>query len=217
MLTMLEETVLLAVDENTGRLRSTTRFGTAYALGGALFFDLALAKKIDTGTWSIEVVDTAANTGNPAMDHFLGEISKRTDINSVRGWIEEAFGYKEYLEEEALRSLTARGILRHAKTKRLWVIDVERFPLVDSKKQLHVKLRLAEAILSDTIPATRDIMLVSLADACGLLGYILSAAEIASRRGRIQMLRQLETISREVTEAIADLDQHIKTAMNNAV
>ena len=43
MLTMLEDVVLLAVDEKTGRLRSTREFGTAYALVGALFFDLALA------------------------------------------------------------------------------------------------------------------------------------------------------------------------------
>jgi len=216
MLTMLEEVVLLAVDDNTGRLRSTTPFGTAYALGGAMFFDLALAKKIDTDTSAIEIVDTA-RTGNAAMDYFLSEIRERPQINTVRGWIEEAFGYKDYLEAEALRSLTERGILRHEKTKRMWVIDVERFPVVDNKQQLHVKLRLAEGILSDTIPPTRDIMLVSLADACGLLGYVLSAAELSKRRERIQALRQLETISREVTGAIADLDQHIKTAVNHVV
>ncbi len=214
MLTMLEEVVLLAVDEHTGKLRSATRFGTAYALGGALFFDLALAKKIDTGTWSIEMVDSAP-TGHAAMDHFLSEIAKRPEVNTVRGWIEEAFGYRDYLEEEALRSLIERGVLRHEKSKRLWVIDVERFPVVDNKQQMHVKLRLAEAILSDTIPDARDIMLVSLADACGLLGYILSSSEIENRRARIRMLRQLETISREVAEAIADLDQHIQTAISN--
>ena len=46
MLTMLEEVVLLAVDEKNGQLRSTREFGTAYALVGAIFFDLALARKI---------------------------------------------------------------------------------------------------------------------------------------------------------------------------
>ena len=40
MLSMLEEVVLLAVDEKTGGLRSTREFGTAYALVGAVFFDL---------------------------------------------------------------------------------------------------------------------------------------------------------------------------------
>src|SRR5262249_46482119 len=48
MLSMLEEVVLLAVDERTGNLRATREFGTAYALVGAVFFDLALARKIDT-------------------------------------------------------------------------------------------------------------------------------------------------------------------------
>ena len=50
MLTMLEEVVLLAVDEKGGCLRSAREFSTAYALVGAVFFDLALARKIDTCT-----------------------------------------------------------------------------------------------------------------------------------------------------------------------
>ena len=41
VLTMLEEIVLLTVDEKTGKLHSQDRFSTAYALAGALFFDLA--------------------------------------------------------------------------------------------------------------------------------------------------------------------------------
>ena len=64
MLTMLEEVVLLAVDERTGNLRSAREYGTAYALAGAVFFDLALARKIDTDTDCIEIIDTTP-TGKP--------------------------------------------------------------------------------------------------------------------------------------------------------
>ena len=46
--------------------------------------------------------------------------------------------------------------------------------MVDNRPQQHVKLRLAQAILTDEIPDTRDIMLVSIAEPCGLLGYVLS-------------------------------------------
>jgi len=63
MLTMLEEVVLLAVDEKSGGLRSTREFATAYALVGAVFFDLALARRIDTDTESIQIVDKRP-TGN---------------------------------------------------------------------------------------------------------------------------------------------------------
>ena len=216
MLTMLEEVVLLAVDETSGGLRSTREFGTAYALVGAVFFDLALAGKIDTDTEAIRIVDRTP-TGNATLDRVLHAMAGQPQISTVREWIEEMFDRRQDFEGEALRSLIVQGILCHEKTKRLWFIDVERFPLLNNRPQQHVKIRLADAILTDRIPDTRDIMLVSIAEACGLLGYVLSDAQLSARRQRIQTLCGLETISRKVTAAIADLDHSMRHSMTKVV
>ena len=216
MLTMLEEVVLLAVDEKTGHLRSTREFGTAYALVGAIFFDLALARKIDTDTESIRILDHSP-TGNATLDRVLGEMAQRPDLTTVRAWIEEIFLRRRDLEGEGLASLIQQGILRHEVSKLLWIIDTERFPLVDNHRQQHVKLRLAEAILTDMIPDTRDIMLVSIAEPCGLLGYVLSEAELRNRRDRIRTLCSLETISRKVTDAILGLDTSLRHGVTRVV
>lgn len=204
-MTMLEEVVLLAVDENSGGLRSTRPHGTAYALVGAVFFDLALARKIDTDTESIQILDRTPS-GSPTLDRVLAAMAQRGEITSVRQWIEEIYYRHEDLEGEALASLIRQGILRHEKTKRMWVIDVERFPMVDNRPQKGVRSRMAEAILSDIIPETRDIMLVSIAEPCGLLDFVLSTDQLQSRRERIQTLCNLETISRKVAIAINDLE-----------
>jgi len=216
MLTMLEEVVLLAVDERNGGLRSTREFSTAYALVGAVFFDLALARKIDTGTEEIQIIDTTP-TGNATLDRVLAHMAGRTDLKTASAWIEEIFQKRDDLEGEALESLIARGILRHEKSKLLWIIDVERFPLINNKPQQHVKLRLAQAILSDDIPETRDIMLVSIAEPCGLLEFVLSESTIALRRQRVQTLCNLETISRKVTDAIVSLESTLRQAMTKVV
>ncbi len=216
MLTMLEEIVLLAVDEKTGELRSTREFGTAYALVGALFFDLALSRKIDTDTEKIHVIDTTP-TGNPTLDRVLAALAGRPDLKTVRDWIEEIFLRRHDLEGQALHSLIAQGILRHERSKRLWVIDLERFPMVNSRPQQHVRVRLAEAILSDRIPDTRDIMLVTLARQCGLLGYVLSEAELQDRERWVEKLCGVETISRKVNEAIVNLDSSLRRAMARVV
>ena len=216
MLTMLEEVVLLAVDEQTGSLRSTREFGTAYALVGAVFFDLALARKIDTGTETIHIVDRTP-TGNATLDRILAGMAAKPQLTTVRDWIEEIFLRRVDLEGEALASLIAQGILRHEKTKRLWIIDVERFPMVNDRPQQHVKARLAEAILTDRIPDTRDIMLVSIAEQSGLLGYVLSATQLDSRRQRIHALCNLETISRQVSDAIAGIDRSRQQSVGKIV
>lgn len=205
MLTMLEEVVLLAVDEQNGNLRSTREFGTAYALVGAVFFDLALARKIDTDTETIHIVDRTP-TGHPTADRVLAGMAASSRLTTVRDWIEEIFLRRDDLEGEALGSLIEQGILRHEKGKRMWIIDVERFPMVNNRPQQHVKARLAQAILTDDIPDTRDIMLASIAEQCGLLGYVLSETQLNSRRHRIETLSRLETISRKVSEAIAGID-----------
>ena len=200
---------MLTVDERTGRLRSTREIATTYALVGAVFFDLALARKIDTDTESVQIIDTTP-TGNVMLDHVLAHMVRRSELKTVKEWIEEIYHCNDDLEGEALRSLIACGVLRHEKSKLLWIIDLERFPMVDDKPQQHTKTRLAHAILSDEIPPARHIMLVSIAEACGLLGYVLTQDALAARRKRIQMLCDIETISRKVIDAIQALE--IKSA-----
>src|ERR1051325_1919719 len=104
MLTMLEEVVLLAVDERNGGLRSSREYSTAYALVGAVFFDLALARKIDTGIEEIVIVDRTP-TGNATLDRVLAHMARRPDLKTVMAWIEEIFHQRDDLEGEALRSL----------------------------------------------------------------------------------------------------------------
>ena len=212
MLTMLEEVVLLAVDEKTGGLRSTREFGTSYALVGAVLFDLSLAGKIDTDTEIVEMVD-GKPTGNATLDRVLVEMGRRRDLNTVQDWIEHIYLRKADLEGEALASLAQQGILRHEKAKRMWFVDVERFPVVNDKPQQHVKVRLAEAIRTDGIPDTRDIMLISIAEKCGLLPFVVDDTELARRHERIQTLCNLETISRKVARAIGRLDGTLRTQM----
>src|SRR5215475_13278971 len=108
MLSMLQEVVLLAVDEKTGGLRSTREFSTAYALVGAVFFDLALARKIDTGTEEIQIIDQTP-TGNATLDRVLAHMATRPDLKTVTAWIEEIFHKRDDLEGEALQSLIAQG------------------------------------------------------------------------------------------------------------
>lgn len=209
MLSMLEEVVLLAVDSRTGQLESAREFGLAYALVAAVFFDLALARKIDTDTEHIQVLDSTV-TGNPVWDRVLAQMREQPAVRTVRDWIEAMFRRNDDLEGEALASLIARGILRREKSKRLWIIDVERFPVVDNRPQEHVRERLARAILTDEIPDTRDIMLVSIAEPCGLLHSVLSEAQLEARRERIATLGNLETISRSVAAAISGLDATLR-------
>jgi hypothetical protein len=166
MLTILEEIVLLTIDPRSGRLRGGGEFSVRYALAGAVLFDLALARRIDTDVDAITVVDPTP-TGHPIQDGLLAELAAKGGPRSVRGCVEQIFLQRPDLEGAALAELKDKGIIRHETSKLLWVIDRHRFPLVDGAPRQHVTARLAQVVLNDDIPDPRDIMLVSLVHAAG--------------------------------------------------
>jgi hypothetical protein len=204
MLTILEEVVLLTIDPRTGRLRGGGEFSIRYALAGAVLFDLALARRIDTDVDTITVCDPAP-TGHPIQDSILAELVAKGGRRTARACVEHIFLQRPELESEALAELKKKGIIGQETSKLLWVIDRHRFPLVDGAPRQHVTVRLAQAVLNDDIPDVHEIMLVSLANACGLLNVVLADAQIEARAEWIATLSNIETISRTVSKAIADL------------
>ena len=66
---------------------------------------------------------------------------------------------------------------------------------------------------SDDIPDPRDIALIALLDACDLLADVFPAAEIEQCRARIEQLRLMDLIGRELAGAIADIERTIIAAL----
>jgi len=204
MLTLLEEIVLLTINPRTGCLEGGNEFGARYALAGAVLFDLALAQRIDTDIDSVTVVSSEP-TGNPIQDELLAALSKGAPLHKVRDCVEQIFFQRRDLESDALALLIEKGILRKESSKLMWVIDVERLRVIDGAAHQHITARLARAVLEDDIPDVRDIMLVSLSNACGLLSVVLAPAQIEMRAEWIETLSKIETISRNVSSSIATL------------
>jgi len=208
MLTLLEEIVLLTINPRTGCLEGGNEFGVRYALAGAVLFDLALARRIDTDIDTVTVISNTP-TGDAIQDDLLAALSKGAPSHKVRDCVEQIFFQRKDLEGEALALLIKKGVLRKESSKFLWVIDVERLRVLDGAPHQNISARLAQAVLEDDIPDVRDIMLVSLATACGLLSVVLSPAQIERRAKRIETLSKIETISRNVSASIAQLLQDL--------
>jgi hypothetical protein len=208
VLTLLEEIVLLTINPKTGNLEGGDEFGVRYALAGAVLFDLALAQRIDTDVDSVTVIDDTP-TGNPIQDDLLAALPKGGAQFKVRDCVEQIFYQRRNLEGAALAVLIEKGILKKEAAKVLWVIDVERLRVTDGAHHENIKTRLAKTVLEDEIPEVRDIMLVSLASACGLLSVVLAPAQIELRASWIETLSKIETISRNVSYAIARLLEDI--------
>ena len=88
----------------------------------------------------------------------------------------------------------------------MWVFKSRRYPVVDGQAQREVKLRIMGVLFSDEIPDPRHIVIICLADACGIFKSLLSAQELESVTPRIDQVRRLDLIGQAMTQAIVDIE-----------
>jgi Golgi phosphoprotein 3 len=214
MLGFVEEIVLLQLDER-GRLVELPLSAADVVLAGAALMELALRNKVDTDLNRLFVVDPQP-AGDDILDDALAVLTEaggksRTSPAIERislttsAAIESITLHASRYRDRALQRLVEKGVLREEEGRFLWVFHTRRYPVIDDTEQREVRARLRQLILTDEIPDPRDIVLLCLIDACGLLGLVLSIDEIALRRQRIEQLTRLDLIGQAMTKAVGEI------------
>ena len=216
MLTFTEEILLLLLDDEDGTFVPIPNANLGCAIGGAVLMDLAFAYRIDTDPKAL-VVNDATPTGNPMLDGTLAKIAAQGSESDTRTWIrvlsvEDA----PAIREQALESLVARGILQVREERVMWAFRTRRYPTIDGNVEQEVKLRIGEVLFSEDIPDPRDVALIGLVDACDILSEIFPGKDMEQCRPRIDQLRQMDLIGRELANAISDIEHTVAMALSGA-
>lgn len=204
MARFVEALALLTVDEK-GIALAIQKDVLDCAWAGAALLDLAFAGRIDTDLQGLVVVDRSP-TGQPSLDRLLGKIADRQSSADARSWLHElSSDDAASIRVETMAALAATGETTAA--RRLpW-----RFGLgdaaIDRDRRAALAQRVAAVLLSDEIPDPWEIALISLLDACDALAEVLPAAASDGARERIEQLRRLDLIGREVASAVADIER----------
>ena len=203
-LTFAEEILLLLLDDD-GRFVPVQQERLSCALAGAVLTNLSFALRIDTDPQNLMVIDPAP-IGDPILDPTLRKLSGNKLGSNTRSCIkllsvEDA----TVIRELALQSLVSRGILEQRERRSLWALGARRYPMIDGKAQREVKLRILDVLTSDAIPDPREIALISLAHACDLFADTFSHGRVFQYRRRIDRLRKMDLIGRELLAAIIDI------------
>lgn len=62
-----------------------------------------------------------------------------------------------------------------------------------------------EVLFSEVIPTPRDVVIICLANACGLFTELLSRRELRLAQPRIELMQKMDLIGRAVMAAIWDI------------
>ena len=212
MLTFVEETCLLLLDEKTGEFLPIHPNILECALVGAVLVDLAFAYRIDTDPKTLTVMDRAP-TGEAMLDRVLARIGEQSETTDTATWVKVlARDEAADIQKQAMNRLVERGIVERGKKKSLLGFGGARYRIVDGGAAHEVKDRMKDLILSDGIPDPRDIALLSLVDACNILPDVFPGGEVKSAGARIKQLRNMDLLGRDVVGAVAEFERVIVAA-----
>ncbi|MHB1461519.1 MAG: anti-sigma factor antagonist [Armatimonadota bacterium] len=204
MLSFAEEIYLLALDDKQGDIKSLPASALDYALSGALLMELAINDRIDNDAEGLKVTSPEP-TKDPLLDYALEKMKLQTHTQPTSVWLNDFANRAERLQKRVLTRLIDRSILKQEDRKVLWVFNVRRYPMQDNCEVKEVRERLRDIILSGDIPDPRDIVLISLGNACGLLDDLFSEEEIPTATARIAILEKMDLIGQETTIAIHEI------------
>ena len=181
MLRFVEEILLLLLDEERGNLAAgLAPYTLDIVLAGAVLMDLVLEDRIDTDLDQLILVDSSP-LEDDLLDPTLADIAAATETQDAGYWVAHTARRGDEIRDRALARLVQRGILEAESegplTLRARVSHARRYPIAEGKTVEEVRLRVMRVLFSDDIPDPRDIVIICLADACGLFDSILSKSD----------------------------------------
>ncbi len=213
MLRFAEELLLLLLEDQGGKFVRLPDRSQDYALATSVLMDLTLEGRIDTDLERLVLVDSTP-TGDDLLDPALADIAAGRDHN-VRYWLERTTDRAGEIRDKALGRLVSRKIVDRRGDNYHWVFRFDwashrwhqsrLYPAIDGEARQEVKVRILAELFEGDIPDPRDAMIVSLADACGILPMLLSPEQMEQAGQRIELLRNLEVLSRGAFKLVSEV------------
>ncbi len=202
MLRFAEEIVLLALNDETGKIsRNVPEQSLECAIAGAFLMELDFMNRIDAGVETVTLVN-AEPTGDPLLDEtiaLLGKVDHSTVI--VQALAKLMLKAGEF-ESRLLASLVHKGILKEQDKSFLWMKGERTYPTIDGREESEVRTRIRMIILTDTLPDPRDVAIISLMEACKLYRTVFLNEELSECRKRIAQVAKMDFIGQGIARLL---------------
>ena len=208
MLRSAEELFLLLFDQDAGGPILYPSRTVRYALAGAVLMDLQLECRIDSDLSEVVVVDPTP-LDDDLLDPTLAAIASSEQRRDANYWVQAVASTGDEIQENVISRLVGQGILTNPDDGVVALRSRVRrsgcYSLSDGSIREIVHHRILRALLTDEIPDPADVVLVSLADACGAFQQLLSRAELRAARKRIELLRVMDLIGQAVHRLVHEV------------
>jgi hypothetical protein len=207
-LTLAEQLLLLAIDDDTGKLLPLPDRALDYALAGAIVADLSRVGRVEVTRDTLSVLDASPVNSVPE-DLGLLDLNQ-ANVTTLRGALSHLAGDAHGLRHRVIEQLVNKGVIREEDKEFLWIFHFSRYPLADPSTETAVKQRLRNRIRDSKIPLSdSDHVLIALVHACQLEYLLLSVEEQSRFRERIDEITSSDCIGHAVIDCLEEIQKAI--------
>lgn len=168
-LSLAEGLMLIALDDEEGRLLSAAEHSIDHGLLAIVILELSLIKRIGFDEGKIIVKDSTG-TGNKVLDSVLQAIGGGGD--TVVNTITKLAPQFENVQDDVIELLVQRGILKVESTKLLWIPVSERMDNANYAFEQEIRDTLKAVVQKGHSPSVAIVILMSMINNCKILGEV---------------------------------------------
>ncbi len=201
---LAEELLLLALKPG-GALRSEARKSLPIALPGAVLVELAARSQILVHRDDVMLEPEPPSLEDELLAEALTTIEGTASRRGLGYWTLNLAPAHGRWRDRVAERLVERGVLSDGRRTVFGLFPRWRYPVVDRATAAAIAERLRAALYEESPPGRRTLLLLSLANACGLVGSLVPRAERREAKRRAKELTAEERIGREVSAGVAEV------------
>jgi hypothetical protein len=210
-LTLAEELILIALDDEKGTLISLPPFALELGLASAVVGELTLKGRLDTDATHV-FVTSKVPVDDSILDETLADIVAEPQQLPTETWLRRIAEEGQVLRDRVTMRLVKRGVLGTEEKRLLWVFKTRTYPPTSGIEEREVKSRIMTLLNNDDIPNPHDALLIGLLRSTGMFDVLLSRPEHERLQPRIDQLSNLEEINRSLSNTMSALQVALASA-----
>lgn len=188
MLTLQEELMLLALDDNAGKIVEKAQGPLKLGLVSAVLTELTLTGKLKVDEAGHVSVAATAPVGDPLMDEVLDRIRQVSPPRTAPAWLQTLPSSLRDVEARVMQRLVQRGAVQQKEERKFIFMKVTTFPQNNAGFEQNTRRQLREVVINHAQPDDRTMALIGLVKMCNLIETAFPYTEWNQARVRIDQL-----------------------------
>ncbi|UXX78550.1 GPP34 family phosphoprotein [Reichenbachiella carrageenanivorans] len=205
-LSLAEGLMLIALDDEEGRLLSAAEHSIDHGLLSIFILELSLIKRVGFENNKIVVKDSTG-TGNKVLDNVLKAIGGGGD--SVSNTVKKIAPSFESVQDDVIELLVQRGILKVESTKLLWIPVSERMDNANYAFEQEIRDTLKAVVQKGQKATPAIVILMSMISNCKILEEVFKEKdELIDAVKVAKDITNSGVVDKETQLVLNDLKEH---------